>query len=236
MRLDKYLADMTPYSRKEIKTILKQKRVTINDQVQRDAKTQVQPDDVVTLDGVVQHYQTFFYYEMHKPAGVLSATEDRQETTVLDLLQDADYRTDLFPVGRLDKDTTGLLVLTNDGQLAHRLLSPKKHVTKCYEATVDGLITAQDQQRFAQGIQLSDFKTQPAKLTVIKTTETRSVVEVEITEGKFHQIKRMFGALEKPVLTLKRLKMGQLSLDPELEPGAYRPLTTAELEALQTKA
>lgn len=233
MRLDKYLADITPYSRKEIKLILKQKRVSVNDVIQKDPKLQVTTGDDIRLDGAVQHHQAFFYYEMHKPAGVISATEDRQDTTVIDLLRDTDYRVDLFPVGRLDKDTTGLVILTNDGQLAHRLLSPKKHVAKLYEATIEGVINAQDIQRFAQGIQLRDFKTRPAKLEIIKTTETGSVVQVEIVEGKFHQVKRMFGALEKPVVTLKRLQMGQLRLDETLEPGAYRPLTDDELTALQ---
>lgn len=235
MRLDKYLADMTPYSRKEIKILLKQKRVQVNDALIKDSKFQVdEVKDKVVLDGIAINYQTFFYYMMNKPEDVLSATQDKQDTTVIDLLQDDDYREDLFPVGRLDKDTTGLVVLANDGQLAHRLLSPKHHVPKLYEASIEGVVDEADVARFAKGIQLTDFKTQPAVLTILETTATTSSVQVQITEGKFHQVKRMFGAIEKPVLTLDRIQMGQLKLDPDLALGQYRPLTAEELVALQT--
>lgn len=236
MRLDKYLADLTQYSRKEVKIILKQKRVSVNEVVVKNAKLQVaETSDVVRLDGVALHYQTFFYYMMNKPADVLSATKDKTDTTVLDLLADGDYREDLFPVGRLDKDTTGLVILSNDGQLAHQLLSPKKHVPKLYEATVNGCVNEADVARFAKGIELTDFTTQPAKLTILDANAETSNIQVQIMEGKFHQVKRMFGAIEKPVRTLNRIQMGQLKLDESLELGAYRPLTENELTALQTR-
>lgn len=237
MRLDKFLATVTGDSRKTVKLWMKQKRVQVNQTTVKDPKFQVaEQTDVVTLDGLPQHYQQFYYYMMNKPADVLSATKDSREMTVLDLLADKDYREDLFPIGRLDKDTTGLLILSNDGQLSHRLLSPKKHVAKLYEATVDGVITDKDSATFKKGVVLKDFTAQPAILKLLSTQAQQSHVSIQITEGKFHQIKRMFGAIEKPVLSLKRVKMGQLALDPALEPGQYRALSDQELDALQARA
>ncbi|KRM36760.1 16S pseudouridylate synthase [Agrilactobacillus composti DSM 18527 = JCM 14202] len=237
MRLDKYLADVTPYSRKDVKLLIKQKRVQVNEILAKTPKLQVDENaDTVQVDGIAITYQALFYYEMNKPQDVVSATRDKFDATVLDLLQPDDFREDLFPVGRLDKDTTGLLILSNDGQLAHRILSPKKHVPKIYEALIAGEVTATDVKRFAQGIQLEDFLAQPAQLEIITfdAVANQTLIHVQIAEGKFHQVKRMFEAVDKAVVTLKRIQMGSLKLDEDLEPGAYRPLTSAELAALQT--
>ena len=169
---------------------------------------------------------------LNKPAGVISATNDPKQQTVLDLITDKS-RKDLFPVGRLDKDTEGLLLLTNDGDLAHRLLSPKHHVSKIYYAKVDGVMTERDIRLFKEGLKVDDSLTAlPANLTILKTDENSSEIQLEIYEGKFHQVKRMVHAVGKEVVYLKRLSMGSLLLDETLEPGAYRPLTSAEVEGL----
>ncbi|MCD2257142.1 pseudouridine synthase [Agrilactobacillus fermenti] len=241
MRLDKYLADLQIGTRKEVKQLLKQKRVKVNGSIVKDAKFQVEAtQDEVTFDEIPLVYQVNFYYEMNKPAGVLSATHDKVDDTVIDLLQPNDFRADLFPIGRLDKNTTGLLVISNDGQLAHRLLSPKHHVAKIYEAEVQGDVSAQDIAIFAEGIELEDFTTQPAQLEILKketsADQVVSLVRVTIAEGKFHQIKRMFKAVDKLVLTLKRVQMGGLVLDDQLEPGTYRALTVDEIAMLEMKA
>lgn len=180
-------------------------------------------------------YQKFYYYLLHKPQGVVSATEDARDQTVIDLLKEEDYRTDLFPVGRLDKDTEGLLLLTNDGQLAHRLLSPKKHVDKEYFAEIEGLVTEEDVQIFASGFALTnDEQVKPSKLLIDEINEANqtSKIRLVIQEGKFHQVKRMFEAVDKRVVYLKRLRMGSLVLDEQLPLGAYRPLTETELQEL----
>ena len=172
---------------------------------------------------------------LHKPQGVISATEDKWDQTVIDLLQDEDYREDLFPVGRLDKDTEGLLLLTNDGQLAHQLLSPKKHVDKEYLATVQGIVTKDDILQFAAGFALTNKElVKPSKLMIdsINEKEDQSEIRLIIQEGKFHQVKRMFEAVDKKVVYLKRLRMGNLYLDEELALGEYRALTEKELEGL----
>ena len=182
---------------------------------------------------------------LNKPAGVITATTDSRDRTVLDLLGE-DRRKDLFPAGRLDKDTEGLLLITNDGPLAHRLLSPRKHVDKCYYAKVRGEVTGEDVEQFAQGLFLAGLgeekeeKTMPARLEILKTVSTDgeedpgfvSEILLTIQEGKFHQVKRMFQAVGKEVLYLKRLSMGSLKLDPELAPGQYRELTKEEMERL----
>jgi 16S rRNA pseudouridine516 synthase len=170
---------------------------------------------------------------LHKPAGVVSATEDPVSRTVLDLIRDK-QRKDLFPVGRLDKDTEGLLLITNDGVLAHQLLSPKKHVDKVYFARVNGKVTAEDQTAFSAGVDIGEEAlTLPAKLNILKSDET-SEIELTIQEGKYHQVKRMFEAVGKEVIYLKRLSMGSLVLDPKLAPGDYRELTDDELESLKS--
>lgn len=234
MRIDRFLSHMNVASRKELKVLFKAGRVRVDGTVVKDAKFKVNEATVVYVDDEPMRYQTYFYWLMNKPAGVISATTDPQKT-VLDLLAPADLRDDLFPVGRLDKDTTGLLLLTNDGDLSHALLSPKKHVSKVYRATIAGIVTAEDQARFEAGLVLSDFTAQPAQLEILSVDEAQqeSQITVEIHEGKFHQVKRMFHAVGKEVLTLERLEMGPLALPDDLDRGQYRALTDAELALLK---
>lgn len=231
MRLDRYLAEAGLGTRKEVKELLKKGQVTVNGLVVKEAKRQVTEDDQVAYGGESILYQEFYYLMLHKPAGVVSATSDTQKT-VIDLIPNAPKG--LFPVGRLDKDTEGLLLLTNDGQLAHDLLAPKKHVAKRYYAEIKGLVTEEDRAAFQAGIHLKEGLLQPANLTILSTDQVAGMsrVEIEIQEGKFHQIKRMFHAVAKEVTYLKRLTMGPLSLDPSLAKGAYRSLTTAETAQL----
>lgn len=236
MRLDKLLANMGFGTRKTVKTVLKSKEVTVNGTIEKEGKTQVDPDkDVIVVSGEAVHYQEFVYFMMHKPQGVVSATTDNLHETVIDLLQPQDQVLDPFPVGRLDKDTEGLLLLTNDGTLAHNLLSPKKHVDKCYEAIIEGLVNEQDIQAFKDGITLNDgFICQSAQLEIVSTDSEKkqTLIKVTIHEGKFHQVKRMFEAVGKSVSYLKRLSMGKLQLDETVKIGKYRPLTKEELESL----
>ncbi|MDT2758470.1 pseudouridine synthase [Enterococcus xiangfangensis] len=234
MRLDKFLAEAGLGSRKEVKQLIKQGKITVNQENEKSDKRQVDPlKDLIAFQGEVLHYQEFYYYLLHKPAGVVSATEDSRDKTVIDLFSATDYRSDLFPVGRLDKDTEGLLLITNDGKLAHELLSPKKHVAKEYYAEINGVMTKADQQRFVEGIMLDGGLTLPAKLLIDETTEEASKVRIVLHEGKFHQVKRMVKACGKEVSYLKRIRMGELVLPESLAKGAYRPLTDEELELLQ---
>ena len=208
IRLDKYLADMSIGTRQEVKKYIRQGRVKI--------------------------YETFEYYMLNKPAGVISATEDKRDKTVLDLIKEK-KRKDLFPVGRLDKDTEGLLLITNDGALAHRLLSPKKHVDKCYYAEISGGVTEDDVRVFKERINIGTQEepewTMPAELKILEKG-TVSRIRLTIREGKFHQVKRMFLAFGKEVVYLKRERMGALVLDEELAPGEYRKLTDSELKSI----
>ncbi|MCP8221355.1 rRNA pseudouridine synthase [Listeria monocytogenes] len=233
MRLDKLLSHTGFGSRKEVKPLLKSGAVVVNGTIQKDSKTQVNPDkDQITVHGTPVVYQEFVYFMLHKPQNVVSATEDNVSETVIDLLAQEDTLTDPFPVGRLDKDTEGLLIITNDGTLAHNLLSPKKHIDKTYYAKIDGDVTAADVEAFAAGIELDDgYTCKPASLEIITPNE----INVTIQEGKFHQVKRMFAARGKTVSYLKRISMGNLLLDESLELGEYRPLTEAELAILQNK-
>lgn len=236
MRLDKLLANMGFGTRKTVKTLLKAKEVTVNGRVIKDGKSQVDPDkDKVVVAGEAVEYQEFVYFMLHKPQGVVSATNDNLHKTVIDLLAPKDQVLDPFPVGRLDKDTEGLLLLTNDGTLAHNLLSPKKHVDKCYKATINGIVNEQDILAFKNGITLNDgFNCQSAELDIlsIDVDAEQSIIQVTIHEGKFHQVKRMFEAVDKSVTYLKRLSMGNLKLDETLEIGKYRQLTEEELSSL----
>ncbi|EAF3099002.1 rRNA pseudouridine synthase [Listeria monocytogenes] len=233
MRLDKLLSYTGFGSRKEVKPLLKSGAVVVNGTIQKDSKTQVNPDkDQITVHGTPVVYQEFVYFMLHKPQNVVSATEDNVSETVIDLLAQEDTLTDPFPVGRLDKDTEGLLIITNDGTLAHNLLSPKKHIDKTYYAKIDGDVTAEDVEAFAAGIELDDgYTCKPARLEIITPNE----IKVTIQEGKFHQVKRMFAARGKSVSYLKRISMGNLQLDESLALGEYRPLTEAELAILQNK-
>ena len=235
IRIDKFLADMGIGTRSEVKNYLKKGLITLNQAPVKDPSQKVSPDtDIVCFRGEHVHYTAYEYIMLHKPAGVLSATEDRKQKTVLDLITDARVK-DLFPVGRLDKDTEGLLLITNDGDLAHRLLSPNKHVAKIYYAKIDGIVTDEDILLFKSGILLEQgFTTLPAILSVLSTDSLTGTSEIEVTiyEGKFHQVKRMFEAAGKKVTYLKRLSMGTLLLDPVLQPGEHRHLTDSELDDL----
>ena len=232
MRLDKYLADMGLGTRSEIKKAVRSGRVSVDGRTVTDPGTKVGPEDAVLFDGTAVTYEPYVYYMLHKPAGVISASEDRRERTCVDLI-DETRRRDLFPVGRLDRDTEGLLLITNDGDLCHRLLTPSRHVDKVYFARVSGRVTGEDVRGFADGLQVdADFRAMPAQLRILRS-DSVSEVEIVIREGKFHQIKRMFRAVGKEVLYLKRLSMGSLTLDPALEAGAWRRLTADELAELR---
>ncbi|VNM47415.1 ribosomal small subunit pseudouridine synthase A [Streptococcus pneumoniae] len=236
MRLDKFLVACAVGSRTEVKNLLKAGRVTVNGKKEKSAKLQIDEKiDEIRFDGQVLEYEEFVYYMMNKPKGVISATEDPKHRTVLDLLDDLAWSKEVFPVGRLDIDTHGLLLLTNDGQLAHVLLSPKRHVDKTYLAQVKGIMTQEDVETFAEGIPLKDFTCQPAilELVSIDTEKNQSQIRVTIAEGKFHQIKRMVGYCGKEVVDLQRLTMGTLVLDENLERGEWRRLTKEELEILR---
>ena len=235
MRLDKYLVACAVGSRTEVKNFLKAGRVMVNGKKEKSAKLQINEEiDEICFDGQKLEYEEFVYYMMNKPQGVISATEDPKHKTVLDLLDDLARSKEVFPVGRLDIDTHGLLLLTNDGQLAHALLSPKRHVDKTYLARVDGIMTQEDVEKFAQGIPLKDFTCQPAKLELVSIDreKNQSLVRVTIAEGKFHQVKRMVAYCDKEVVDLQRLTMGTLTLDEDLKRGEWRRLTKEELEAL----
>ena len=235
MRLDKFLVACAVGSRTEVKNLLKAGRVTVNGKKEKSAKLQIDEErDQIRFDGQVLEYEEFVYYMMNKPQGVISATEDPKHRTVLDLLDDYGRAKEVFPVGRLDIDTHGLLLLTNDGQLAHALLSPKRHVDKTYQAQVKGIMSQEDVQTFAKGIPLKDFTCQPAKLELVSidTEKNQSLVRVTIAEGKFHQVKRMVAYCGKEVVDLQRLAMGTLVLDENLKRGEWRRLTKEELEVL----
>lgn len=232
MRLDKYLADAGCGTRSQVKKAIVKKQVSVN------GRTDIRPEDKIDTDTDRVYFQNdpvsysrYDYYMLNKPAGVVSATEDGRERTVLDLIREQKKR-DLFPVGRLDKDTEGLLLITNDGETAHRLLSPRKHVDKVYYAKVSGIVTEEDVRAFSAGVDIGDERpTLPAQLEIL-VSGPESEIRLTIQEGRFHQVKRMFRAVGKEVVYLKRLSMGTLVLDPLLEPGEYRKLTVEEVEKL----
>ena len=233
MRLDKLLSDMNLDSRSNLKKAIRKGNVTVNQSPVRDPAAPVSKEDRVTYFGRPVIYEEFQYFMLNKPAGVLSARSDKRQKTVLDLLPE-DRRTDLFPVGRLDKDTTGLLLITNDGDMAHRLLAPKSHVDKVYEALVLGRVGSTEVEAFREGLALDgDFTAAPAGLSVLSVEGDQSLVRITIHEGKFHQIKRMFEAVSMEVLTLKRLQMGSLVLDPKLSEGESRRLDREEVFGLE---
>ncbi|MBD5069985.1 MAG: rRNA pseudouridine synthase [Lactobacillus sp.] len=238
MRLDKYLATVGVGTRSAVKKILKQKQVTVDEITVTDGKLQIDPNTAkVKVGEQVLNYQANYYYMLNKPKGVVSATKDQQKT-VLDLLGKKERSQKLFPVGRLDKDTTGLLLLTNDGALSHELLAPKKHVAKVYRAQIAGVVSQETCSAFAKGISLKNGEqTKPAQLRILAVDlkTQKSEVEITISEGKYHQIKRMFGAVGMRVLELKRLQMGSLKLDQNLALGKFRPLTENELADLKAQ-
>ncbi len=237
LRIDKLLSNMGYGSRSEIKKFAKQALISLNGKVEKDCSKIIDPSiDQLCFDGDAVLYKKYIYLLMNKPAGVISATFDNLHKTVIDLLPEKYRSYDVFPVGRLDKDTEGFLILTNDGSLAHNLLSPKKHVDKEYYAEVDGELTSNDVHQFQRGILLNDgYKTLPADLTILQADPIRSLCRITVREGKFHQVKRMFLSIGKPVLYLKRIRMGQLMLDPSLELGETRELSEEELLFLFTK-
>ncbi len=236
MRLDKLLAAAGYGSRKDVKALIKKGAVLVNGEKEKDPGRIISPEsDTIEVSGEAVIFAEHRYYMLNKPKGVVSATEDKAERTVLDLLPATDRR-DIFPVGRLDKDTTGLLLLTDDGELAHRLLSPKKHVDKRYKAVLERAVTDEDVKAFAEGLKVDEgFTALPAELEAA-TSDDRPAAYVTIREGKFHQVKRMFEAVGNRVLGLERLSMGSLLLDRSLAPGEYRPLTDKELEVLKNNS
>lgn len=226
MRLDKFLCDTAGFTRTEAKNAVKKGQIAVNGQVQKTADFKVkETTDTVTFQGKPLSYAAFHYYMLHKPAGVITATEDKKESTVMDILREEKVK-NLFPVGRLDKDTEGLLLITDDGELAHNLLSPKKHVDKEYLVKVRDSISEEDCRKLSEGVDIGDEKpTAPAKVERVAEKE----ILLTIREGRFHQVKRMLQAVGNEVLYLKRLSMGSLRLPKDLEKGAYRPLSEEEI-------
>ncbi|MEE1072854.1 MAG: pseudouridine synthase [Cellulosilyticum sp.] len=236
MRLDKVLGHVGYGSRKEVQKLIKAKKVTVDGKCIAKSEANVNPEtQVICVSGKPIDYKAYYYYLLNKPAGYVSATEDPRDETVIDLLMQMDRNKELFPVGRLDKDTEGLLVLTNNGKLAHDLLSPKKHVDKIYYAKVKGEMVPEDIEVFAQGMTLKDGTTyRPGKLEIISSGEF-SEIYVTISEGKFHQVKKMVQFVGKEVVYLQRIQMGQLKLPKDLVLGEYRQLTEDELVELQSQ-
>lgn len=232
MRLDKLLSRLNVASRSACREVLRAGRVKIDGETARDPAASVPPGAEVTLDGQRLDTRLNRFLMLNKPSGVLTAREDGRQETVMDLLPPVYETLSCMPVGRLDRDTAGLLLLTTDGELAHRLLSPARHVDKVYEARVEGTLDAGDVSAFAAGIPLKDFTALPALLEIIAPDRAR----VTVREGKYHQVKRMFGAVGKPVLELRRISFGPLTLDEALAPGEYRELTREEEAALYAAA
>lgn len=231
MRLDRYLANLQYGTRREVKQLIKANRVTVDGKKERDGSAAVPPGALVAVDGMPVGRDLQVYYLMNKPRGVVTATSDAKARTVLDLVAPADLRPGLYPVGRLDKDTTGLLLLTNDGALGHALLAPKRHVPKTYLVTLALPLTATMQAQLEEGMAFQEFVSAPAAVKVRPDTAGRKI-ELTIHEGKFHQVKRMLKAVGNSVTALRRIAMGPLQLPPDLAEGTYRPLTAAEIASL----
>ena len=236
MRIDKFLANMNVGSRKEVHQLIKKGIVAINGQTIKMPKEKVAETDEVTVNGEKIVYQKYHYFLMNKPKGVLSATEDRSQRTVISLLNLKDQYQGITPVGRLDKDTTGLLLLINDGQLNHELLAPNKHVDKIYRAKIAGVADDETVKTFASGMTLGDgTKLKPAELKILAQDEEHdsSEIEIKIREGKYHQIKRMFGAVGMKVVELERISMGNLKLPEDLKRGNYIELSLDEVNKIK---
>lgn len=233
LRLDKFLCELEVGTRSEVKTLLKKGLVTLNGSVAKSPDIKIDPEnDAVTYQGKVLHYQEFHYYMLHKPAGVITATEDKEQETVMGLIG-ADYRKDLFPVGRLDKDTEGLLLITNDGELSHSLLSPRKHVPKTYLVQIPESLKSDQMEALEQGVNIGDDKaTMPARVEVVDAEH----ILLTIHEGRYHQVKRMLAAVGSQVLYLKRMTFGPLELDSALKKGCYRALSDVEITQLKNAA
>ncbi len=235
-RLDKILSNLGYGSRKDVKGLVKAGSIEINGKIAMDSSIKIDPyNSEIKIEGEVVEYREFIYLMMNKPQGVISSTDDFRDKTVIDLISEEYKVFNPFPVGRLDKDTEGLMILSNDGQLSHRVLSPKRHVEKLYYAEVEGVVTEKDKALFEEGITLDDgYKTLPAKLEIL-VSDNVSKIYLTIKEGKFHQVKRMFLAVGKNVVYLKRIAIGGLKLDENLGLGQYRELTREEIVLLEKK-
>ena len=232
MRLDRLLSMLALGTRSQVRQIVKGGRIAVNGKPEKNADRRLNLGDGLALDGQPLDARTVRHVMLNKPCGVLTAAMDRKQKTVLDLLPPVYKACGCMPVGRLDKDTEGLLLLSTDGELAHRLLSPKRHVQKCYRAEVDGPLGQDDINAFRQGLVLSDFTAQPAKLEILTSDTEQAVALVWVSEGKYHQVRRMFAARGRTVTALKRLSIGPLALDENLRPGAYRELEPWEAQLL----
>ncbi|MBU5456043.1 pseudouridine synthase [Caproiciproducens sp. MSJ-32] len=234
-RLDKILSNLGYGTRKEIKQVVRKGFVEVNGEIVKDSGMQVDPEkDKISINGEEVYYRKYIYLMMNKPAGVVSATFDNRDETVIDLLEIEHQVFNPFPVGRLDKDTVGLLFLTNDGELNHRLISPKWKVDKVYYAKINARVTDRDVKRFKDRITLDDgYVCKEAILEILSASDEESEVKITIQEGKFHQVKRMFEAVDKKVTYLKRIEFGGIKLDDDLEEGEYRELTEEEIERLR---
>lgn len=229
-RLDKVISNQTGYSRKDIKELIRKKRVTVNNEIAAKPELKVDPAmDRISVDGQEISVQKFVYLMLNKPKGYISATEDRSQQTVLDLVPEEYLHRNLFPAGRLDKDTTGLMLITDDGDFAHNILAPKKHVSKTYNVTIDIPMTEEMVTGFRDGVKLNDGECKAAGLTI--TGEHTGIVV--LTEGRYHQIKRMFGCYGAKVTELERIAMGNLQLPADLEPGQIREFTEEELKLIR---
>ncbi|CUS25964.1 pseudouridylate synthase [Paucilactobacillus oligofermentans DSM 15707 = LMG 22743] len=233
MRLDKYLSEQQVGSRSEVHELIKHNRVMIDGDVAKKFGFNVNPEKhQVMVDEKLIQYQAEYCYLLNKPAGIITATSDNKEKTVMDLFSPDDFRKDLFPIGRLDKDTTGMLIITMDGKLGHRLASPKSKTRKTYIATVTGKVSEADLDQLRNGIELKDGTTAVADDVKLLESQTESIIELTLHEGKYHEVKRMFGALGEKVVKLHRQSFAGIS-DDNLQPGQYRELTTEEIEMLR---
>ncbi|MYV16937.1 pseudouridine synthase [Lactobacillus rossiae] len=240
IRLDKYLKEMRVATRSEAHTLIRDGHVNVNGVVAKQGRQSIDPDqDTVLVGGQPVVYQRYFYFLLNKPVAVVTATTDKTAQTVMDLFNKADYRDDLFPVGRLDKDTTGALLITNNGELGHRLTNPKHHVTKVYQTIVTGTLTEDDVAQVAAGITLKDgtvLKPADMKLDAYDPVLDQTTIQLTLTEGKYHQVKRMVGSFGQRVVRLERLSFGPLKLSTGLLPGHYRALSEEEVNALKVAA
>lgn len=234
MRLDKFLADLQIGTRSQVKELIKKGLITVNGEIATKADFKINENtDCVTYKGNTLSYYKYRYFLLHKPSGIITATKDKHDKTVMDLLP-KEFTGDFFPVGRLDKDTEGFLLITNDGELSHRLLSPKKHVAKTYYVECSGELTSEKKLQLEQGLDIGDEKiTLPAKVEIILSEKAHYIIKLTITEGRFHQVKRMIQAIGGEVTYLKRLSMGGLMLDESLQKGNYRELTPEEVDILK---
>ena len=237
MRLDRWLVTLGEGSRSQLQKLIRQGKATVNGRIITDPGFSCDTDSaVLTLNGQPVDGSLTRHVMLHKPGGLLTAARDKKQPTIMDLLPGAYNAIGCMPVGRLDKDTTGLLFLTTDGELNHRLLAPGRHVDKVYRATVDGPLTDKDVEAFAAGLKLSDFDALPAKLEILSSSATQAVALVTVQEGKFHQVKRMFSAVGREVTALHRLSFGPLELDPALPQGQWRELMEEEIRSLYQAA